>query len=263
MLHVWKDCFTRKGKKKFWGTPNILSFHILFIESANMGDFYVILKIILKKPLFNLNQVIICPTWLTHRQTLYGIKIGLYRDKTVNARGILKKRQNFSFSALSAARHQKSEFCLILISRVLLDLTTNRKVQDVWKELLLQEKARKKNLKFRVCLYWSHERKKSHMMSWLSFWEHLKSAIFFLFFLSPSMASWPLFLVYISSLSLCDGIVYKFQCIWIKIHPKVAGSIFVTFGVIRQILLSSSSTNANTQIKKLPTRRSFWNFLRF
>ena len=49
------------------------------------------------------------------------------------------------------------------------------------------------------------------------------------------MASWPLFLVYISSLSLCDGIVYKFQCIWIKIHPKVAGSIFVTFGVIRQI----------------------------
>ena len=123
-----------------------------------MGDFYVVLKIILKKPLFNLNQVIIFPTWLTHRQTLYGIKIGLYRDKTVNARGVLKKRQNFSFSALSAARHQKSEFCLILISRVLLDLTTNRKVQDVWKELLLQEKARKKNLKFRVCLYWNESR---------------------------------------------------------------------------------------------------------
>ena len=205
MLHVWKRIVLQeKAKKNFWGTPNILSFHILFMESANMGDFYVILKIILKKPLFNLNQVIIFPTWLTHRQTLYGIKIGLYRDKTVNARGILKKRQNFSFSALSAARHQKSEFCLILISRVLLDLTTNRKVQDVWKELLLQEKARKKNLKFRVCLYWSHERKKSHMMSWLSFWEHLKSAIFFLFFSEPKHGK----------LATVFGIHFKFESLW-------------------------------------------------
>ena len=230
MLHVWKRIVLQeKAKKIFWGTPNILSFHILFMESANMGDFYVILKIILKKPLFNLNQVIIFPTWLTHRQTLYGIKIGLYRDKTVNARGILKKRQNFSFSALSAARHQKSEFCLILISRVLLDLTTNRKVQDVWKELLLQEKARKKisNLE---CVCTGHMSAKK--VTWCRDCRSesiLKVQFSFFFFLSPSMASWPLFLVYISSLSLCGGIVYKFQCIWIKIPPQSGMFYFCHF----------------------------------
>ena len=51
---------------------------------------------------------------------------------------------------------------------------------------------------------------------------------------------------------------FKFQCIWIKIHPKLAGSIFVTIGVVRQIWLCSSLTNAKTQIKKtLKTQRRF------